>query len=132
MSSLLGTKLFSRTAMLLIVLMSLISVVPKVDAGFVPSDRSLIPSLRDQDMQTVQKVLENKIITNRLEALGYSAAEIDQRLDQLSDKELHSLASQMESLAPGGDGVGFVIGILVIVLLVIVILKLLDRRIIIS
>jgi hypothetical protein len=132
MSSLLGTKLFSRTAMLLIMLMSLISAVPNVQAGFVPSDSSLVPSLRDQDLQTVQKVLENKLVSKRLEAMGYSAAEIDQRLGQLSDQELHSLSGQLESLAPGGDGVGFVIGILVVVLLVIVILKLLDRRIVIS
>jgi hypothetical protein len=132
MTSLLETKLFSRTAMLLVMIMSLLSAVPNLEAGFVPSDRALVPSLRDQDMQTVQKVLESKVVTKRLEALGYSTAEIEQRLGQLSDQELHSLANQMESLAPGGDGIGFVIGILVVVILVIVILRLLDRRIVIS
>ena len=132
MTSLLETKLFARTAMLLIMLMSLISAVPNVQAGFVPTDRSLAPSLREQDMHTVQKVLENKLVSKRLEAMGYSSSEIEERVSQLSDQELHSLANQMESLAPGGDGIGFVIGLLVIILLVIVILRLLDRRIVIS
>jgi hypothetical protein len=132
MTSLLGTKLFSRTAMLLIMLMSLISAVPSVEAGFVPSDRSLVPSLRDQDMQAVQKVLENKIVSKRLEAMGFSQGEIEQRLGQLSDQELNKLATQLDTLAPGGDGIGFLIGVLVVVLLVVIILKLLDRRIVIS
>jgi hypothetical protein len=132
MTSLLETKLFSRTATLLIMLMSLLSAVPNVDAGFVPSDRALAPSLRDQDTQTVQKILESKVVSKRLEALGYSSAEIEQRLGQLSDQELNSLATRMESLAPGGDGIGFVVGILIVVILVIVILRLLDRRIVIS
>jgi hypothetical protein len=46
-------------------------------------------------------------------------------------KILRTLAQASDRLLAGGDGVGFVIGVLIIVLLVIIILKLLNKEIII-
>ena len=56
------------------------------------------------------------------------AEEITSRLDQLSDAQLHQVASQIEALQPGGDAAGLVIAVLLIVTLVIVLIYLLDRR----
>jgi hypothetical protein len=72
------------------------------------------------------------MVAKRLETLGLSTEEITQRLDKLSDEELHWFASQVESLYPGGNGLGLIIAILVIILLVIVILKVTDKKIIIE
>lgn len=137
MLTILASAWFRRTAMLLVLTMTTLALVPKVEAGFMPTDRSFgssqeMQDLRAQDMATVKKALENKLVTERLSALGYSAEEIDARLAQLSDAEMHQLASEIDTLTVGGDGLGVVIALLIIIILVIVILKLTDTRITVS
>lgn len=129
MQSILHTTLMRHTAFILIAVMSLFSFVPKAEASLVPTAMSMSSELRSQDLASVQKVLENKAVKARLSALGYSDAEISAKLSQVSDSELHGLASQLDALDAGGDGIGFVIGLLVIVLLVVVILKLTDKTV---
>jgi hypothetical protein len=121
-----------RVAVMLAVLMGLLSLVPRVEASFVPSDQSFSSSSRQHDMATIQKALEQKLVKERLKDLGYTEEEIKARLDRLSDTELHALASQLDSLLPAGDGTGVVIALLIIVILVIVILMLTGHRIHIS
>ena len=117
--------LVRRITIMLIILMSLISVVPRVEAAFIPSGESQAEMMRDQDIQVIKKALENKLITQRLQDLGFSDQEIQDRLDQLSDQEVHNLATQIDSVSQGGI-LGVVIAVLVIVILVLVILKLMD------
>jgi hypothetical protein len=124
--------LLRRVAILLIVITLPLSLVAKVEAAFIPSSESLSSIIREQDIATVQKALEHKLVKERLSDLGYTEEEIAARLDKLSDQELHSFAGQLDSLNPGGDGLGIIIAVLVIVLLVIVILKLWDKRIVIT
>ena len=114
-----------RITIVLIILMSLISFVPRVEAAFISSGESQTELMRDQDMQTIKKALENKVITQRLQDLGFSDQEIQDRMDQLSDQEVHNLATQIDSVSQGGI-LGVIIAVLVIVLLVVVILKLAD------
>ena len=114
-----------RITIMLIVLMSLISIVPRVEAAFIPSAESQNELMRDQDMQIIKEALENKLITQRLQDLGFSDQEIQDRLDQLSDQEVHNLATQIDSISQGGI-LGVVIAVLVIVILVLVIMKLMD------
>jgi hypothetical protein len=87
---------------------------------------------RQQDLATLQRALENKLVQERLKALGYSDEEIKARLDQLSDGDLHNFATQIDTLTAGGDGLGLVIALLVIIILVIIILKLMDKKIVVS
>jgi hypothetical protein len=115
-------------AVMLVVVMGLVSLVPRVEASFVPTDQSASSISRHEDMATIQKALEQKLVQERLRDLGYTDDEIKARLDQLSDAEVHSLATQLDSLAPAGY-LGLVIGILVIIILVIVILMLTGHRV---
>ncbi|MFI5346053.1 MAG: PA2779 family protein [Elusimicrobiota bacterium] len=78
---------------------------------------------RASDMKTVQSALESKVLRARLRALGLSDQEIDSRLSQLSDAEIHRLAKDIGALGAGGD-LG---GILVLVLLVLLIVYLIHR-----
>lgn len=114
-----------RITIVLIILISIISFVPRVEAAFIPSGESQNELMRDQDMQIIKKALENKVITQRLQDLGFSDQEIQDRMDQLSDQEVHNLATQIDSVNQGGL-LGLVIAVLVVVLLVVVILKLAD------
>jgi hypothetical protein len=105
--------------------MSLISLVPRVEAAFIPSGESHTEMMRDHDMQVIKSTLENKLIRQRLQDLGFSDQEIQDRLDQLSDQEVHNLATQIDSVSQGGI-LGVVIAVLIIVVLVLVIMKLMD------
>jgi O-antigen ligase len=126
MQTIYKSALAKRTSVLLIFVLSLISLVPRVEAAFIPSSDSRSGLMRNQDIQTIQKALENKIVKQRLQDLGFSEEEIQERLNQLSDEEIHSLAMQIDSLSQGGI-LGLVIAVLIIVVLVLVIMKLMDK-----
>ena len=83
---------------------------------------------RAEERARVQTFLERKIVQQRLADFGLSAEEITSRLDQLSDAQLHQVASQIEALQPGGDAAVTVLAVLLIVILVVVLIYLLDRR----
>ena len=118
-----------RIAILLVVLMGIFSVVPRIEASFVQSDESFAAGARDKDMAMIQKVLEQKLVRERLKALGYGDQEINSRLDQLSDDELHQFATQLDSLTPGGSTLGW---ILVLALVIIAVLYFTNKRILIQ
>ncbi len=121
-----------RIALVLAVLVALAATVAKAEAAFVGSEESLSQVMAGRDAGTVQKLLQNKMVRERLQALGYRPAEVEARLALLSDQDRQALASQLDNLAPAGDGVGLVIGVLLIILLVILIIKLLDKRVVVS
>ena len=82
-----------------------------------------------QDMEKVQLALENKLVQEKLRAHGLSAEEVGTKLSEMSPSQIHLLAQASDDVLAGGDGVGAVIGVLVVVILVIVILKLLGKDI---
>ena len=116
----------------LIVAMFIIGIAPKVDAAFAPSGQmSLAQVDRAADLQKIQKVLESKMIRDRLEKLGYSQEEIQSRLNMLSDQQIHQVALNLDELKVGGDdALGIIIALLVIAVLVILILQLTGHRVI--
>jgi hypothetical protein len=114
--------------------MFIIGIAPRVDASFVPS--SVLPIAqtdRAADLATIQKVLEVKVVKERLADLGLTQQEIQSRLSQLSDQQLHSAAQQLDNLKVGGDsGLGIIIALLVIAILVILILQLTGHKVIVK
>lgn len=111
----------------------IIGIVQNVEAGFVPSSPISTPETdRNADLSRIQKVLETKMIKERLENLGFTQEEIKNRLEQLSDQQIHQLALKLDELKVGGDGLGVVIALLVIVILVLVILQLTGHKVIVT
>jgi len=99
-----------------VVAMFLMGVVPRVHAGFCPSGVTPLPQVdRMADLEQIQKVLEAKMVQARLEQLGFSQAEIQARLSQLSDQQIHQLALNLEDIRVGGNGA---VTVLVILLLI--------------
>ena len=109
-------------ATMLVVVMGLVSLVPRVEASFVPSDQSPSSISRQDDMATIQKALEQKLVKERLKDLGYTEEEIKARLDRLSDAEVQSLASQLDSLMPAGGWEAAVLVLVLVAILIVVIL----------
>jgi uncharacterized membrane protein len=122
--------LFKQTTLMMIVLMTILGMVPRVDAAFIHSFESLGQEYQAKDLETIRHFLEVKAVQTRLQSLGYSSEEIQARLSNLSNEEIHQLASNINTLTPGGDAAGVIISILVIILLVLLILRLMDRRVI--
>ena len=84
------------------------------------------------DMANVQRVLESKAVSQRLSELGLTMEEIKVRLANLTDAELHQFATSIDSIHAGGDGLGVVISILLIIVLVLTIFHLTGHKIIVK
>jgi len=117
----------------LVFAMCLIAVIPHAEAGFIPSAAMGSNGIqRDADIEKIRTFLETKVVQQRLQYLGYNAQEVKERLSLLSDQQVHNYAQQLDTLKVGGDGVGFVIGVLVVIILVLVILHLTGHRVIVQ
>lgn len=108
-----------------------LGAVPRVEAGFVPSTTTTMSdSTRVADIEKIQRTLETKLIKDRLEKLGLSREEVQSRVNNLSDAQVHQLALKVEELNTGGDALGVIIAILVIAVLVWVVFYLYGHRIV--
>jgi hypothetical protein len=117
----------------LVVAMLIIGITPRLEAAFAPSEALVLSSAaRSTDTETVQAALENKLVRQRLQDLGFNADEITAKLSQLSDEQLHSIAQKLDDLKVGSDGFGVVIGILVIIALILVIIHLSGHKVIVT
>jgi Family of unknown function (DUF6627) len=114
----------------LVMAMFVIGITPRVYAGFSPSEfTTLAPGERVAELQKIQKFLEMKVVRERLQELGFAPAEIQSRLNQLSDPQIHQLALRVDNLKVGGDAAGVIIALLVIVILVLVIIWLTGHKV---
>ena len=100
------------------------------------ADASVIAShggagdLRAAEIAKVQTFLEQKVVMQKLVDYGVSPEEAMAKIRSMSDSDLHRLASLTDRVAAGTDAVGWLIGVAVLVILVIVILMLVNRRVI--
>jgi hypothetical protein len=129
MTLLIRTLTVRRTALVLVVVMGLFGFVPRLEAAFVPSADSWSALDRQSDMARVQKVLEDKMVRERLKALGLTEEEISARLDQLSDQEVHALATQLDTVTAGGSTGEVIIVILLVAILVLLVLQLYGKHV---
>ncbi|MBI3596816.1 MAG: PA2779 family protein [Nitrospirae bacterium] len=108
----------------------------ETSAAFLPSAASMdlgtLGPDRESSIKRIQAVLESRLIVQRLADFGLTRAEITSRLDQLSDQQVHGIATQLDALQPGGDALGTVVVLLVIAILVVVLLQLSGHKIIIT
>jgi hypothetical protein len=96
-------------------------------APAIPSPEADAMGQRTAELAKIQNILETKVVRQRLEDLGLTPDEINSRLTQLSDAQLHDVATQIDSLYPGGI-LGVVIALLVIAILVVILVYLLQHR----
>lgn len=124
---------FRQVALAVVCAMFVVGSIPAKSMAYVVGADAVTAheASRAADMDTLQRVLESKLVAEKLGSMGLTMDEIKPRIEKLTDEELHSFASQVDSVYPGGDGLGAVIALLIIVILVLVILKIADRKLII-
>jgi hypothetical protein len=86
---------------------------------------------RVEDMAKVQSFLENKVVVQKLIDYGVSPAEATAKVKAMSAQDLHRLASLTDRVAAGADsGIGILIGLAILIILIIVIFKLMNKEIV--
>jgi hypothetical protein len=116
----------------MIAVMVVLGFVPRVEAGFIASQASPGSQNRVEDLGAIQKSLEMKMVSETLEKFGMTKAEAKSRLDGMTDAQIHQLATNLDEVRVGGDGLGFVIALLVIAILVVVLLQLTGHKVIVK
>jgi hypothetical protein len=95
--------------------------------GVVDSWAMLLPSSevsgRQTDMGQIQAQLETKVVQERLGALGLTSQEVQARVQNLSDDQIHELAQNLDGIQMGGDAL---VAILIIVGAVVLVLFLIS------
>ena len=86
--------------------------------------------VRETEISKIQRALETEIINEKLKAYGLTSDEINAKLYDLTDEQVHLLAQASDNVLAGADeGLGVLIAILLIVLIVILILKLSGKSV---
>ncbi len=117
----------------LVAAMFILGITPGVDAGIVPSELIALSNVdREAAIEKIQKILETKMIRERLENFGLTQDEIQTRLSQFSNQQIHQLALQIDDLKVGGDGADVIIALLLIAVLVVLLLQLTGHRVIVT
>jgi hypothetical protein len=124
---------FKFVSCYLVLAMVLLGAVPRVFAGLSPSEAiNLSRDLRINDLEKIQKVLEMRMVKERLEKLGFTQEEIQMRLDQLDDKQLHELALNLDELRVAGNGTGVIIAVVLIGIFLVLLLLYLNKKILVT
>ena len=92
-----------RLAFMVLILVTALAAVPAF-AGPVPSKTAANQSLdqRTADIAVVRDVLSHDEVAKALEARGFTRAEVDQKLAQLSPQDLHQLAQNLDQIQAAG------------------------------
>lgn len=102
----------------LVVAMFVLGVTPRLYAGFSPSEAVPLLSVdRSSDLEKIRNVLEVKMVQERLKDFGFTPVEIEKKLSQLDDQQIHQLALGLDELKVGGSGWGWLVVILVLIAL---------------
>jgi uncharacterized protein DUF6627 len=118
---------------LVVALIAISTFAGPAEAMFVPAaphqDAAGASAVRAADMAKIQAALESKVVRQKLMDYGLSPEEAVSRLNKLSDEQVHQFAAHTDSLQAGGDGAGFLVGLMVLAVLVVLLIFLLEGRI---
>lgn len=74
----------------------------------------------------IQRHLNRQEVRDQLQAMGIDPALVEARVAALSDEEARILAERLDALPAGGDGVGAVVGALLVIFVILLITDLLG------
>ncbi|MBB6096425.1 hypothetical protein HNQ60_005347 [Povalibacter uvarum] len=88
-----------------------------VEAQIIGTLAAVEAQQRDKDLATVNGALAREEVRQKMTEMGVDAQQLDARIAAMTDSELRSLATDIESMPAGGDALA-VIGIVFLVLLI--------------
>jgi acyl-coenzyme A synthetase/AMP-(fatty) acid ligase len=118
------TRSFRCMARTLAAWAALLACLPSgASAGPIASSSGQVKTTREQDVERIERLLADGKVARALERRGVSPNDLRQKLDSMSDQDVHMLAERMDGARAGGQ----IVGILVIVLLVVLIVYLVHN-----
>jgi hypothetical protein len=95
-------------------------------AAMVSTAEILKHSQRNLDSEGLHMLFDRSEVRNHLEALGVDSKEAKARVDSLTDEEVAQLATQIDQMPAGGDGLGILVGAALIAFLVLLLTDILG------
>lgn len=134
MMKLMRNKLY-RLSVIAIVLASFtpVSLISKSAQGAIVGSQMILSDgktpVRDIDERKVRRMLENKIVAERLKSRGLTKEEVMVKMDKMSDEQVHQLAALSDRIPAGGDGAATAAVIVLVVFVIAILLLIILRRI---
>ena len=122
--NLLRKKSAPISILMIIFIVNLITPIQPALAALIDTDTYLENQQIDNAREKVSAFLSKEKVIQVMTQQGINPEEVRSRLANLSDQEVMKISEQIDNLPAGGNALGFVIGILIVVLLILVIMKL--------
>jgi len=114
-----------RNSLVALLAASLLAATQSAQAGVITTQQYLSAVDREAALARIDAVLAREEVRSRLEHYGVDPAAADERIAALTDQELELLATELENLPAGGDLLG-VVGVVFIVLLILELVGVID------
>jgi len=98
-------------------LLALTLHLPAAQAGMIGTEAVVNAAQVQQDRERLRSTLNRADVQAQLIARGVDPAQVQARVDSLTDQEVQTLTGKMDQLPAGGDGLGLLV-LLFIVLLI--------------
>jgi hypothetical protein len=124
-----------RLSIIVIVLASFtpVSLISKSVEGAMVSSQMILSGGKTADRgmeeEKVRRMLENKIVAERLKSHGLNKEEVMAKMDRMSDEQIHQLAALSDRIPAGGDGAATAAVIVLVVFVIAILLLIILRRI---
>jgi hypothetical protein len=96
--------------------LSLVSFVQPASAAMIGTDQVMAAQTASQNQAKIADALSRPEVASELERFGVSQADAEARVAALTDAEAAALASRIDSLPAGGDGLAVLGGIVLILI----------------
>ena len=91
--------------------------LPAANAALVGTEAVVSAAQAQQHRERVLSTLNRDDVKAQLVARGVDPAQVQTRLESLTDEEVQTLAAKMDQLPAGGDGLGLLVFIFVLLLI---------------
>ena len=90
--------------------------VQSANAGIVATDQAVSHELAGQDRARINAFLDREDVLAQLQQQGVTAGEAKARVNALTDEEAHKIAGKLDQLPAGGDILGLLFTIFIVLL----------------
>ena len=114
-------------ALLVIVSFSTFSIISTpVHAKMINTSKTFQQSQNDLTSKSINTFLDRSEVQKYLVAWGVSPEEAKARVDSLTDEEIENIASRIDRLPAGGDGLGAIVGAALLIFIILLITDILG------
>jgi hypothetical protein len=91
--------------------------LPAAHAGMIGTEAVINAAQVQQDRERLRTAINRDDVQAQLMARGVDPAQVQARVDSLTDQEVQSLSGKIDQLPAGGDGLGLLVFLFVVLLI---------------